>query len=83
VSIVYRLRDKVESARLTIVDSAGKAIAVLPCATSAGTHRINWNLRRAEAEVKPSNLVAPGEYRVQLQVGTATLTRTVRVKLDE
>jgi photosystem II stability/assembly factor-like uncharacterized protein len=82
-SVVYRLRDRVESARLTIVDSAGKPVAVLPCDPGAGMHRVNWDLRRSGEGGKPGSPVGPGEYRVQLQVGERTLTRALRVTRED
>jgi photosystem II stability/assembly factor-like uncharacterized protein len=65
---------------LTITDEAGKEVRTLTGPVSAGTHRVNWDLRRpapslpatrhadGDEDEAPSRgpMVAPGTYRVAL-----------------
>jgi photosystem II stability/assembly factor-like uncharacterized protein len=80
-------------ARVTIADAAGRQVAQLQGQVRAGLNRVQWNLTETVAPAgAPTGrggrgggrgggpLVAPGDYRVTLEVGTATVTKTAKVR---
>jgi hypothetical protein len=95
VAITYFLAEDIGGeARLTLQDSSGRVVRSLTGPGSRGLHRVEWDLetdaaRRAgfgsgtASEQQRSRRVAPGVYRITLQAGEATLTRTVEVRAEE
>jgi len=45
VALTYRLSEDVESAAIEIRDGSGEAVTTLDGGSSAGLHRVSWNLR--------------------------------------
>jgi hypothetical protein len=63
------------SVRLSVMDAAGRAIAVVADgAYNAGWHRMDWDLRDASGRTVPS-----GMYFTRLQAGTAAPTQKIIV----
>ena len=95
VALTYYLAEDIGGeARLTLQDSSGRVVRSLTGPGSGGMHRVQWDLETDAAqaagtaggtasEQQRSRRVAPGVYRITLQVGEATLIRTVEVRAEE
>jgi photosystem II stability/assembly factor-like uncharacterized protein len=59
---------------VVITDASNKVVATLAGATTAGLHRLVWDLKPA---------AAPGEYAVTVKAGERSLTKKVRVEAAE
>jgi len=69
-----------EALSLSIFDAQGSLVVNLPVRKEAGLQRVQWPLRRGMRPDDP--LVAPGEYRVRLQVEEREWTRQVVVEAE-
>jgi hypothetical protein len=92
--ISYWSREAVATgARVTITDASGRQVAQLQGQVRAGLNRVQWNLTEALATAGPpagrggrgggrggGPLVAPGDYRVTLEVGGATVTKAAKAR---
>ncbi len=80
---------------ITILDSKGQVVRVLPGTTIAGINRIHWNLRyeastliqmrttrRSSDGGQLAILAPPGTYRVKLSAGGRELTQPLTVIKD-
>jgi len=92
VIITYALRAD-SAAELTILDAEGAHIARLDCPTSAGVHRVVWDMRYPPPEAvagasfweesgAAGPLAPPGNYSVRLRVGDTTLTQPFTIVPD-
>lgn len=92
--IDYWLREPADDVVLEILDSEGRSVRRLTgVPTSAGLHRVTWNLRYAGATVfdgmvlegpSPAQGVwaPPGTYRVRLSANGREETRSLTVRMD-
>jgi photosystem II stability/assembly factor-like uncharacterized protein len=84
-----------EKVTITILDSKGQVVRVLPGTSIAGINRIHWNLRyetstpiqmrttrRSSDGGQLAILAPPGTYRVKLSVGGRELTQPLTVIKD-
>jgi hypothetical protein len=90
----YLAEDTGGEARLTVQDSSGRVVRSLTGPGSGGMHQVQWDLERDAAraegagggtasEQQRGRRVAPGVYRITLEAGQATLTRTVEVRAED
>jgi photosystem II stability/assembly factor-like uncharacterized protein len=94
VVVTYYLAEGAgEDVRLTISDSSGRVVRSLAGPGTAGLQRVQWDLEtdgaRATAprggtasERQRSRRVAPGTYRIVLEAGGTSVTRSVEVKAE-
>ncbi len=86
----YLAEDAGEAARLTISDPSGRVVRSLTGPGSAGLQRVQWDLETDQAkaaatgggtasENQRARRVAPGTYRITLEVAGTSLTRSVEV----
>jgi photosystem II stability/assembly factor-like uncharacterized protein len=93
--IQYWLGQPAQGATLSVVDSAGVAIARVSATGARGLNRVIWNLRHSDAAVSAAAsgrggrgggvggpLVVPGEYTVRLTVDGQRYERTLTVRED-
>jgi photosystem II stability/assembly factor-like uncharacterized protein len=74
--IEYYLRVEPKTLTVSVSDKAGKELAKLKTAKTAGLHRVSWGLTAGQRRV------APGEYTVTLFADGEKLTRPLRVVPD-
>jgi photosystem II stability/assembly factor-like uncharacterized protein len=91
IVVTYYLAEGVgEQTRLTISDSSGRVVRSLTGPGSAGLQQIQWDLETDQAqagapgggtasESQRARRVAPGTYRITLEVAGTSLTRSVEV----
>ncbi|HKW09976.1 MAG TPA: hypothetical protein VJO33_06325 [Gemmatimonadaceae bacterium] len=94
--VTYWLRrdgNSTAAARIRILAPGGKVVRELTGPATRGIHRVEWDLRMQFAFVPPPSdsgfygpprppFVQPGEYTVQLSVGSTTLSRVVHLHAD-
>jgi len=86
-TIFYYLKTATnDDVQLSISDVLGNVLATATGAKAAGLHAWTWNARRTpgpnqgQGRAGSGGLVAPGEYRVTLKVGTKEYVTSVRVE---
>ncbi len=94
-ALSYHLKEKVEDARIEVVDGTGATIAKIDCETDPGLHRATWNLRKTPSEDRSGERrssrfrrgprgarARPGTYTVRLVVGDEVQTQPLVVEMD-
>ncbi len=90
VTINYYLKEKAsEKIKIIISDPYGQVLRELEGQNEAGLNRVLWDMRLSPAQEKPAEegrgrlrgqLVRPGEYVVNLELGAKKLTRRAMIK---
>jgi hypothetical protein len=90
VAINYYLREKPkDKVKITVTDLDGQVLAELPGKPEPGMNTILWNTRlspkkeemeQREEGSRGGELVAPGEYRITLEVGQKKITHKAMIK---
>jgi photosystem II stability/assembly factor-like uncharacterized protein len=68
---------------LTILDSAGKAVAELKPVAEPGLQRVQWDLRTGAGDGEEPALAPAGEYHVRLQVGAQVYSQRMRIEAED
>jgi photosystem II stability/assembly factor-like uncharacterized protein len=82
-------------ARLTVADSSGRIVRTLTGPSTAGIHRVQWDLETDRAKSSPPPAlgataperqrqlrVPPGTYQVTLEIGGTTRSKSVEVRAE-
>ena len=86
IVITYVVRDKADRATVTITDISGATVATLKGSAEPGLNRVQWNMRRAGGGGGRGGgfgggpLLAPGEYRVTVSVGSTQHVKIARIR---
>jgi hypothetical protein len=86
--INYLVREKRDGATVMITDISGETIATLKGPAEPGLNRVQWNMRRGSAGgggrgrggFGGGPLVAPGDYRVTVELGSDRQMKVGRVR---
>jgi photosystem II stability/assembly factor-like uncharacterized protein len=70
------------TAKVQVVDSSGAIVREFDGPSTAGIHRIAWNLRKAPTQAGPGDRIAPANYVVRLSVNGRTATTALEVRAD-
>lgn len=86
-SVLYHLKQGAKSVDLKVVALDGRSVRSLESSTEAGFHRVRWDLRRdatkgASGRTRQGRRVAPGTYRVELEVDGKSYTQPIVVRVD-
>ena len=92
---VYHLKKSARTAKLEILDSAGKSVRTMEAPTGEGLHRVTWNLRgpvnmpagasarqRQWMTRRGGPRVGPGTYTARLTVDGEEMLQRVKVEID-